>query len=1235
MPLEAEFFTRSALERDVMVSYAGNREDVRLRRVHQLLPGRTYVDVGAGHPVDGSVTYWLYTQGWRGVLVEPGTREAEIAARRPEDRVLAAAVGSGDGDGDGVGMVLYETSPDPGMSTLRQDRLEELQRLDQTWVERAVPVVPLSQVFQHVPGDGHVALLSVDVEGAEADVLGTLDWERQRPALVVVESIEPWRTVSTHASFEPVLLTAGYRLATFDGVNRYYVDEQLPNADLLSELLDYPLSVLDRYTTAESRALEEEAARLKSSADELFEDRERLAREITELSAAHEASRRELEQEVARHRAELEHVRRALEAAVQAQHELREQQEMAVARLQQANAELQARHDLVLASRTWRYGSRVAHQGRTILGPALPALRRANTADEVSAVLRRRLASAIRHGRARLAGPDAVLAAVVADNVDPAFLRPDGGPVAGTPAGGWLPLADAQARDSDTELRSRLERRAGIRDDDERDVQVAALAVAARERGKAHRPRRGGGHAITLFDGRCLQDQGLATRGVGQYARQMLEALLEAERMHDVVVLLDERLPRPSVGLQACDTTHSVDAGLLARITWFVQPSPMTATAWPLTGVLNDAGIWSTALLHDVIPALYPSAYLADRAAKRQYYARLEAVGLYDELWSNSHATLLDYGRLVPLPATTSVVWTDTGRHDADAIPADIPELHEPYVLLAGGDERRKNVVGGIAAVAAARSKGLELDVALLGWSGEAARVRQWTRSVGLPDDVVHVLPYVSDDQAAQLRASALVCLVPSFAEGLSLPVLEAVADGCPVVASRIPAHRELLGDGPWLADPTSPVDLLRALQEVQSRREGVVEAQARCVEDHRHVSVSDAVQSSRGRPRPAPARPRRSRPSVGVVTPWPPQRSGIADYSAATIPALADHVDLSLWVSGSARPPHGLARRATPADPALGDHDVLLTVLGNSHFHLPGLEIVESYGGVALCHDVRMNELNSYLGLERPDRGPSQQHPTRTRRHELDAAPSLGFGHVAQHCDRLLFHSRRAATRVHEETGRPTIALPFVPYRFPTEPPTAVQRAAARSGLGLAEDVWHVGLLGGVDMRTKAADVVVEALAWLRTWGHPVRLHVVGGVEPTMRAVLDDVARWAAVDHLVHWHGHVSEVQYRDFLLGLDAGVQLRTAELLSLSGAAADMAAFGLPSVATSAMAEDMQLPAFVHRVPDDFSPLIVAEALLLAVQQPRAGALEDQRREYVHTHSVKGYAAELMRALEVDRS
>ena len=79
----------------------------------------------------------------------------------------------------------------------------------------------------------------------------------------------------------------------------------------------------------------------------------------------------------------------------------------------------------------------------------------------------------------------------------------------------------------------------------------------------------------------------------------------------------------------------------------------------------------------------------------------------------------------------------------------------------------------------------------------------------------IHLLSIVSDDHLVSLYNQALAFVFPSLYEGFGIPLLEAMACGCPIVASRIPTTLEVAGDVPIYFEPKEIESLLSALDTV------------------------------------------------------------------------------------------------------------------------------------------------------------------------------------------------------------------------------------------------------------------------------------------------------------------------------------------------------------------------------------------------------------------------------------
>ena len=101
--------------------------------------------------------------------------------------------------------------------------------------------------------------------------------------------------------------------------------------------------------------------------------------------------------------------------------------------------------------------------------------------------------------------------------------------------------------------------------------------------------------------------------------------------------------------------------------------------------------------------------------------------------------------------------------------------------------------------------------------------------------DIVHISNGLTDAELAALFASAEVACIPSLYEGFSLPAVEAMASGTPIVASRVGALPEVVGTDGACAElvPPADVDALtrRARASCSTRRKsaGAWETRAGC----------------------------------------------------------------------------------------------------------------------------------------------------------------------------------------------------------------------------------------------------------------------------------------------------------------------------------------------------------------------------------------------------------------------
>ncbi len=151
-------------------------------------------------------------------------------------------------------------------------------------------------------------------------------------------------------------------------------------------------------------------------------------------------------------------------------------------------------------------------------------------------------------------------------------------------------------------------------------------------------------------------------------------------------------------------------------------------------------------------------------------------------------------------------------------------QLRRDYILYVGMRDAFKNFDGLLQAF---HDTGLyeSFDLLLLGGKPLTAAEKKRIASLGITDCVIS-LPAVSDELLGEAYAGAKLFVYPSFNEGFGFPPLEAMSLGCPVLASRISAIREVCLDAPVYFDPAEQSsfnrELLRAINDETARQQSV-----------------------------------------------------------------------------------------------------------------------------------------------------------------------------------------------------------------------------------------------------------------------------------------------------------------------------------------------------------------------------------------------------------------------------
>jgi glycosyltransferase involved in cell wall biosynthesis len=373
------------------------------------------------------------------------------------------------------------------------------------------------------------------------------------------------------------------------------------------------------------------------------------------------------------------------------------------------------------------------------------------------------------------------------------------------------------------------------------------------------------------------------------------------------------------------------------------------------------------------------------------------------------------------------------------------------------------------------------------------------------------------------------------------------------------------------------------------------------------------------------------------MVSPWPPVRSGIADYSSELLGALNEFVDVTRYGPAD-------------ADRAFsGRHAVVLLQIGNDPLHLPSVEALARHGkelpSVVVLHDYALHHLFAAAYLDQGKdaeyvREMERAHGTRGRDFaarsvagpripiwDLDPWAFPMSGGVVGNATAVIVHSRLVRGAVLRD--RPRARVVEIPHHVASAPRTP--RQEARAMLGLPSDRIVAVTLGFVTP-AKRIGKVLEGLALLPRGRRPF-LFVGGAVasdDPLKALVIslglqDDVA----------FGGYLSEDYFWRSASAADFAVNLRYPTMGETSGAVCRLAGFGLPIV-VSDVGWFRELPnAFASKVPvgrDEVSTIARALDLLACDEDDRrrrAEAAAEWGRERSPAEIAKRYAEVLYEA------
>lgn len=754
-------------------------------------------------------------------------------------------------------------------------------------------------------------------------------------------------------------------------------------------------------------------------------------------------------------------------------------------------------------------------------------------------------------------------------------------------------------------------------------------------------PTRKTSTRLINVDVRCLQDANYALKGIGQHTLYLLRQL-RALPATQLLPIADPLLGHIQQDVDSLFDGPPIWIEQLSEGIYF-QPSPLTHDTAPLVTCLQ-AGMKACAVVHDFIPMRIPQL-VSDPERSAAYRYLVQSLSRYDALFPNSDFTRAELERVLPdFPGRIAVAHCRSrfqaiaadGAVDAGSEgpirPATLKQIaaQTPYIFVATADDPRKNPQAAIAAATELRALGFGL---LIG-GGLTEATRKGLLSVH-PDQFVLAhpvfLPRLTDAELRQVYLEAELILVPSFDEGFSLPVAEALALQCTVVASAIPAHAEQIRDNNLLFDPTDVRSLVSAVKYALAARAGNTANRLtpNAAPDAAHFRfdyaretaafLKNIRQLSSGKPRPGAPDER-----LLIVGPEFGRATGIAIYNNLMVEQLRKSgLDFS-YVDLDAMDPEAFWAWLEEHQRAR-----ILYVMGNNNlYHSNCFTAMQHVPGYCILHDSRLFEflLNRHgphyihaLWQLRVRSTPISVEDVITWQRERRLLPESFLDPLVTRASKIFVHNVIAAKHIAEKYGYQNVHhLKFALQMTRAEVRQVGDLRAAKERNPQAP--VELVVLGETEP-TKGCTETIYALKILLMQGLNATLHFVGKSEEPYHSELLAAIETLRIQPSVVFHRYVSRQGYLDRLVSADIVIQLRYPIFGQISGPLADAVACGVPTVTTADLAVGMGLQESCIVIPNRFSPLHIAEGVREIIDHRRWNAVS-------LANSMSGYARELIR-------
>lgn len=612
------------------------------------------------------------------------------------------------------------------------------------------------------------------------------------------------------------------------------------------------------------------------------------------------------------------------------------------------------------------------------------------------------------------------------------------------------------------------------------------------------------------------------------------------------------------------------------RIDIYWNPNPLMTNVF-FAGKIK--GCHSIATVHDVIPLIFPQAYLDNLPMDvfENYMTRLIKLSSFDHVIAVSQSTKDDLIKHTSVQNNKiSVIHEGVDSSFFEKVKDDDRNeiklrygLPGDFIFTIGGPNFRKNNNNLMKAFSILINKYSKDICLVIGSSYDVNtkdEMKTLARNEGIADRVMFI-GEIPDGDLPVIYNISKIFVFPSLYEGFGLPVLEAMATGRTVVVSSNSSVPEVVGDCGLYFDPYNVEDMAGKMNEVlddinllQAMSKAAIIRAREFGWDKtakQMLQIMESLLIEKPKKEPSIIKPfNKEKMRLAFFSPLNPQHSGISDYSEELLVHLKEYAEIDLFVDG-----------ISPSDPEILNnfryydykdfekkevrrrYDNIIYHMGNNTLHEYIYSTLNSYPGITVLHDYNIHPFTREitLGKGKPELYLSEIQDCYGVIGRLISnriiKENFNLDSNQFTLNNKIFNKSKAVI-VHSEWIKNQFASDNI-YVIPMgtnieQKITREDISAIRKEKSMSDDLFIISCFGDI-VHTKRLDIVIKAFSIFRLFFKNVKLILVGKLYKEMEGKIQKLIERYNLKESLCITEKVSLEEFKKYMKASDVIVNLR----------------------------------------------------------------------------------------------